>query len=219
MNTIEKMDNRYYVYVYEKTDGTPYYVGKGTGRRAYDDHGDVPVPIERDRIIFYRNLTETEAFKLEKQFIKSYGRLIDHTGTLHNLHPGGLGSKNKNSRITSIYSEVRQDYMEGYSIKMLSRKYDIGIGTVYSILEGLDKTNRKPLIKESNEHKKVHGRPSNLTDEIKSNIIEEYRNKLNGVKKLSKKYKVGIGTIYKILIENGLYQKNSVDSSDLLEKI
>jgi transposase len=199
---------RYYVYVYEKSDGTPYYVGKGTGLRAYSDHKHIPVPLERNRIILYGDLTENEAFLLEKQLIKSYGRLIDLTGTLHNLHPGGVGKSSKEgSRVSLLYEDIRNDYLDGYSIKMVSRKYDIGIGTVYDVIEGLDITHRKPRITQPHEYRKPHGRPSRLTEDIKTKVIEEYRSGNNGVKNLSKKYLIGVGTIYKLLEQEGLYKR------------
>lgn len=203
----ENKQNRYYVYVYEKKDGTPYYVGKGTGTRAYTKHDNVEVPNEKHRIILYDNLTESEAFKLERQLISSYGRLDRFTGTLHNKHPGNTGRLSKRAhKVNTIYEEVRIDYLNGYSIKYLSRKYQIGIGTVYNIIEGLDTSTRIPKPIEKNEFSNSVGRPSNLTEEIRLSVLEDFQNNI-GVKKLSKIHQIGVGTIYKLLEEAGLRKK------------
>lgn len=64
----------YYVYVYLRSDRySPYYVGKGREKRAYQKHVNVDLPsIERIEII-KDNLTEQEALDLEKILIKFYG--------------------------------------------------------------------------------------------------------------------------------------------------
>jgi len=84
---------RYYTYAYLRKDRTPYYIGKGTGKRAYKKHTNVSRPKERSRIIFLKkNLTEEEAFKHEIYMIAVFGRKDLGTGILHNRTNGGEGS-------------------------------------------------------------------------------------------------------------------------------
>ena len=58
--------NRYYTYAYLRPDRTPYYIGKGQGRRCYEQaRHRIKVP-ERTRIIFLKqNISEADAFKHE----------------------------------------------------------------------------------------------------------------------------------------------------------
>ena len=86
--------NNYYVYMYLREDGTPYYVGKGKGNRAYKKSDRVILPPnDKSRIkIVLTNLTEEQAFVNEKYFIAWYGRKDNNTGILRNLTDGGEGS-------------------------------------------------------------------------------------------------------------------------------
>jgi hypothetical protein len=82
----------FYTYKYVWEDGTPYYVGKGQKNRAFADHGEIPVPEDRNRIIFLiEDVTEKEALEHESKMIKFYGRKDLGTGSLLNRTSGGQG--------------------------------------------------------------------------------------------------------------------------------
>jgi hypothetical protein len=86
--------NDYYTYAYLREDKTPYYIGKGKGRRIKKRcKGDVKPPKDQSRIIFLKTkLTEGEAFKHEIYMIFIYGRKDLGTGILRNKTNGGDGS-------------------------------------------------------------------------------------------------------------------------------
>jgi hypothetical protein len=85
--------NRFYTYAYLRKDRTPYYIGKGSGRRIYCKKGrPCSKPKDKSRIIFLKqNLTEEEAFKHEIYMIAVFGRIDLGTGILHNKTNGGDG--------------------------------------------------------------------------------------------------------------------------------
>ena len=83
----------YYTYAYLREDRTPYYIGKGTGKRIYSKQRSIKPPKDKSRIIFLKkNLTEEEAFKHEIYMIDVFGRKDLGTGILYNMTDGGEGS-------------------------------------------------------------------------------------------------------------------------------
>jgi len=83
--------NEYYTYAYLRKDGTPYYIGKGIGRRIGSTNRIFTPPPEERRVFLKQNLTEEEAFSHEIEMIKFYGRKDLGTGILRNRTDGGDG--------------------------------------------------------------------------------------------------------------------------------
>ena len=95
-------EDRYYVYAHYRPNDetTPFLIGKGSGRRAYDKgkkernkwwHHIVSkngLPIVK---FVCTNLTESEAFWLEENLIAAWGRADLGKGPLVNLTDGGEG--------------------------------------------------------------------------------------------------------------------------------
>jgi NUMOD3 motif len=76
----------FYTYMWLREDGTPYYVGKGRGKRAY--RNGCP---DCARIVVQEWPDEFTAFEEEKRLIAQYGRKDLGTGILINLTDGGEG--------------------------------------------------------------------------------------------------------------------------------
>lgn len=91
---------RFYVYAYLREDGTPYYIGKGSGKRSHKHMSSERFKTPKDTrriVILESSLTELGAFALERRMIRWYGRkdmisLDGEVGILRNLSDGGEGS-------------------------------------------------------------------------------------------------------------------------------
>ena len=82
----------FYSYLWLREDGTPYYAGKGTGKRAYirGSHHLRP-PKDKARIIIFPQASEADAIQSEKDLIVLFGRKDLGTGILRNFTDGGDG--------------------------------------------------------------------------------------------------------------------------------
>jgi hypothetical protein len=83
----------FYTYIWLRENGTPYYIGKGTGRRAFTgrrNDGHLPHP-PRNCVLIQEFPSEADAFAAETFIIGYYGRKDNGTGILRNLTDGGDG--------------------------------------------------------------------------------------------------------------------------------
>ena len=91
----------YYTYAFLREDGTPYYIGKGSGMRMYSKCSRTIGMPPRERIIkLKQNLTEEQAFAHEKY-------LIAILPNLYNLTEGGEGASGhkKSDEFKQLQSE------------------------------------------------------------------------------------------------------------------
>ncbi len=149
--------NNYYTYAYLREDGTPYYIGKGKGKRIHFTHNRrISIPPENRRVFLKQNLTEEEAFRHEKYMIAVLGRKDLGTGILRNLTDGGEGISN-----FSHSDETKQIISEKNKKRIFSDEHRKKLS---SALKG------KPKSEETKEKMKLARK--NISDETRKKLSE-----------------------------------------------
>lgn len=122
--------SKYYVYIWsDPFTNVPFYVGKGQGKRAFNNHAGqrcynklrklLENGAEMSRIvrIMHDNITEQEAFDIEEKLISEYKRIEDG-GTLFNYKTSDKGGGGKiidplvNNQIKNLYTQERMTALE-----------------------------------------------------------------------------------------------------------
>ena len=104
--------NTFYTYLWLREDGDPYYVGTGSGNRAFVQRRHRFPPPPKERILVQEFPDEASAFAAEQFLINFYGREDLCTGTLLNLTDGGENPPPKKSGCKGPSLETRKKISE-----------------------------------------------------------------------------------------------------------
>lgn len=152
-------NKKFYTYAYLREDRTPYYIGKGEGKRLYEKHKrrgqkDFRPKLEngsinKNRIIYLKkNITEEEAFKHEIYMISVFGRKDLKTGILINMTDGGDGlsgfifNEDRRNEISKRFSKSFElvspnlELVLGHHIGNFCEKYNLTQEVISQVLSG-----------------------------------------------------------------------------------
>ena len=175
----------YYVYSYLREDNSPYYIGKGTKGRAYASANHrIKAPKNKERIYIIKdNLTEEEAYDLEKLYILIFGRVDLETGILRNLSDGGEGPTGykttpEQRRKIALSRMGEKHPLYGVSPSKETRKKQS------LVMKGRFVGDKNPMYKQTHteeNRKKISNRHKGVpkTEEHKRKIAEANKGKVN----------------------------------------
>lgn len=123
------MHKQFYVYIHKKPDGTPFYIGKGHGRRAYNFycrsewHKNIVAKYGKKNILIeiINCVNESQAFDLEKIYIK---QIRDSGIKLVNLTDGGEGHSGfkQNNQTKQKRAQKLKDFYASEKGKMVNQE-------------------------------------------------------------------------------------------------
>ena len=178
-----RIEMHYYTYAYLREDKTPYYIGKGSGKRIYSKDRTIKPPKDKSRIIYLKqNLTEEEAFRHEIYMIDVFGRKDLGTGILYNMTNGGEGSSgwvpSEESRRKMSQSSKGKTHSKETRRKMGEAKK----GNTYMLGKTLSEETRRK-IGEASKGRDPSEETRRKISESKKNISEETRRKMSEASK------------------------------------
>lgn len=204
---------RHYVYIhFRKSDGVPFYVGKGTSRancknnfsRARHHHAN----LHWDNTVNKHGLainvimsckTDAEAGEQEIKIISEIGRLDLGTGTLINLTDGGEGTCGRTVSVATRTKlslafkgrKLSEDWIN--SIKEARRNG--GNGSVNGKLPEEWKRNLKAAMKRGNEHP-MFGKTTKIARKVVDSLTGTV---YPSVGKAAEDFKLNMKTLYNML--------------------
>jgi len=183
--------NIYYVYAYLRENGTPYYIGKGKGNRAWDPQHCVKIPPNNRIIILESNLTEIGALALERRMIRWYGRKDIQSGILRNRTDGGDGVSG---------------YKHSEETKQIIGNASRGKVNSLETRRKMSKPKSKETVEKFRSRKPTTEQISKFQDSWRKKRESGYESPCKGKTGTSKGVKLGPRKIPKFWINNGLIE-------------
>jgi hypothetical protein len=165
----------YYTYLWLREDGTPYYVGKGCGSRAFERSGHTCLPPkDKNRVVLQGFADESEALTADRFLIAYYGRLDLGNGCLRNLTNGGDGVSGLQHSL-----ETKMTLSEQRRFKPLSQQTRRKMQEAMRI-RGVSKSSIDALRRESAKRKGKSCEGRTHTEETKQLLARKMQGNQNG---------------------------------------